>query len=69
MSNKIGAGDRRIIRTIDADMRHLNGRAVTIVRVIDEPDEAHDPEVLPMFVDQDGHEWWADELHPSEGAI
>ena len=66
MSNKIKAGDRRIIRTVDTDMRHLNGRTVTIARVIDEPDEAHDPEVLPMFVDQDGREWWADELRPGK---
>lgn len=66
MNDKIRAGDRRVIRTIDTDMRHLNGQTVTIVRVIDKADGEHDPEVLPMFVDQDGHEWWTDELRPVE---
>lgn len=54
------------LNTTDSKLKHRNGRAVTIMRTITEPDDSHDAEVLPMhavrFHDGFETELWPDEL-------
>jgi hypothetical protein len=54
------------LKTTDSELKHRNGRAVTVLRTITEPDETHDEESLPMhavrFRDGFETELWPDEL-------
>ena len=62
-------GDKVTIRSNDTDFKDINGATAYITRVIDEPDDQHDAEVLAMYVVEveDGvdYEVWSDEITPA----
>jgi hypothetical protein len=54
-----------IFHTTETGYRHLNGKPATLLSVITEPDDTHDPECLPMIViaiDGIQLEVWPDEI-------
>jgi len=57
----------------DSTLVHRNGEPVTVVRAIRHADNAHDLEVLPMYIVrfEDGTqiEAWCDELQPHRHAV
>lgn len=58
----IKIGNEYEVRTVDTMLTNMNGERVVIVTIITEPDDDHDEDSLPMYVDRDGTEWWGDEL-------
>lgn len=55
-----------ILRTTDSELASRNGQTVTVIDTLNEPDDYHDAEVLPMhrvrFADGFEVEVWGDEL-------
>jgi hypothetical protein len=58
----IQIGGHYLLKPFGQEQEHRRGDLVQITRAITEPDATHDLESLPMYVDQNGDEWWADEL-------
>lgn len=54
------------LHTTDSELKHRNGRAVTVLRTITEPEPGFDAESLPMheirFADGYVNHCWSDEL-------
>jgi hypothetical protein len=55
-----------ILKTTDSKLESKNGQRLEVLRVITEPDAAHDAEVLPMYAvrleDGSETELWFDEI-------
>jgi hypothetical protein len=52
MIDSIQKGFGYKFKTEYSDMKRHNGKIVTVVKIIDKPDEYHDEDCLPMYVVQ-----------------